>query len=417
MTDFEARRAHLPEAFVREVRARTDLARLIGQDVTLRRHGREYIGLCPFHQERTPSFTVVADRGFYHCFGCGANGDAIRYLEETRGLEFRDAVAELAARAGLPMPDGTPLVAPTTPTGVAAGAPGPARTAGATPAPPPPDRADHVARRERDRARAYELWRAGAALPGTPADVYLGLRGLRPETTATLSGLRFHPAVPYWWMPPASADDAPRARDARPELLGRWPAMLAAIVGPDGRFQAVHRTWIADNGRSKRLVVDPVTGGALPAKKVQGPAGGGCIRLRPLPAGQTVLGAAEGIETAASVIQALDGPGAVVWALYSLGNLCGGGLGQGARHPDRPGRRLPSRAPDPERPGWLPPEGVADVTWWADGDSKDPRAHEPMLRRAAARFAARGVTMRIARPPEGRDWNDVLRDGGASEVA
>ncbi len=91
-------------SFLDELRSRISLVDLIGRKVALKRAGREWKGLCPFHKEKTPSFHVVEDKGFYHCFGCGAHGDAIRWLEETENLSFAEAVRELAGRAGLPLP-------------------------------------------------------------------------------------------------------------------------------------------------------------------------------------------------------------------------------------------------------------------------------------------------------------------------
>lgn len=86
---------------VAAVRAATDLAALIGERVGLRRQGRRMVGLCPFHAERTPSFAVDAGSGFYHCFGCGASGDAISFVRATEQLDFQEAVERLAARAGI----------------------------------------------------------------------------------------------------------------------------------------------------------------------------------------------------------------------------------------------------------------------------------------------------------------------------
>src|SRR5256885_129965 len=87
-----------------ELRARTTLSTVIMPSVKLIRAGREWKACCPFHNEKTPSFTVNDDKGFYHCFGCGAHGDAIRYLTDQRGMPFVDAVKELAAKAGMEVP-------------------------------------------------------------------------------------------------------------------------------------------------------------------------------------------------------------------------------------------------------------------------------------------------------------------------
>ena len=94
----------LSTACLDELRARTTLSSVITPSVKLIRAGREWKACCPFHNEKTPSFTVNDDKGFYHCFGCGAHGDAIRFLTDHRGMPFMDAVKELAAKAGMDVP-------------------------------------------------------------------------------------------------------------------------------------------------------------------------------------------------------------------------------------------------------------------------------------------------------------------------
>jgi DNA primase len=94
----------LSPQFLDEVRARTSLSAVIGRTVKLQKAGREWKACCPFHKEKTPSFTVNDEKGFYHCFGCGAHGDAIRFLTDARGLPFMEAVKELAEAAGLEVP-------------------------------------------------------------------------------------------------------------------------------------------------------------------------------------------------------------------------------------------------------------------------------------------------------------------------
>lgn len=98
----------LTPAWLDELRARTLLSALIGKSTKLQRAGREWKACCPFHDEKTPSFTVNDDKGFYHCFGCGAHGDAIRWMTEQRGLPFMDAVKELASAAGMDVPQADP---------------------------------------------------------------------------------------------------------------------------------------------------------------------------------------------------------------------------------------------------------------------------------------------------------------------
>jgi len=94
----------LSPQFLDELRTRTTLSALVGKSVKLQRSGNEHKACCPFHTEKTPSFWVNDDKGFYHCFGCGAHGDAIRWMTDQRGLPFIDAVKELAAAAGMEMP-------------------------------------------------------------------------------------------------------------------------------------------------------------------------------------------------------------------------------------------------------------------------------------------------------------------------
>ena len=89
---------------IQRIKDATDLAALVGQAVKLRRQGSAWVGLCPFHSERSPSFQVVAERGFYHCFGCGKHGDAFTWLMEREGLAFPEAMEQLAQAAGIEVP-------------------------------------------------------------------------------------------------------------------------------------------------------------------------------------------------------------------------------------------------------------------------------------------------------------------------
>ncbi|MGO3296991.1 DNA primase [Marinobacter sp.] len=94
----------IPQRFVEDLLDRVDLAELIGSRITLKKAGANYKACCPFHDEKTPSFNVRPDKGFYHCFGCGVHGDAISFIREFEGLGFTEAVEELARRAGLEVP-------------------------------------------------------------------------------------------------------------------------------------------------------------------------------------------------------------------------------------------------------------------------------------------------------------------------
>ncbi|KRG64183.1 DNA primase [Stenotrophomonas humi] len=96
--------ARLPDAFIDDLLARTDIVEVVGTRVPLKRQGKEYSARCPFHDERSASFTVSPTKQFYHCFGCGAHGTAISFLMNYDRLEFLDAVDELAKRAGMEIP-------------------------------------------------------------------------------------------------------------------------------------------------------------------------------------------------------------------------------------------------------------------------------------------------------------------------
>ena len=149
-----------------ELRARTVLSAVILPSVKLVRAGREWKGCCPFHNEKTPSFTVNDEKGFFHCFGCSAHGDAIRFLTDHRGLAFMDAVKELAAKAGMEVP---------------------------APDPKAKERSDRAASLT-DGMAAVAKWYAEqlAGLNGAGARDYLKLRGI-DQSTIQRFGLGFAP--------------------------------------------------------------------------------------------------------------------------------------------------------------------------------------------------------------------------------
>jgi DNA primase len=94
----------IPESFIEELLGRADIVELIERHIPLKRNGREFQACCPFHDEKTPSFTVSPQKQFYHCFGCGAHGTAISFLMNYEGLEFVDAIEELARQLGMTVP-------------------------------------------------------------------------------------------------------------------------------------------------------------------------------------------------------------------------------------------------------------------------------------------------------------------------
>jgi len=97
--------ARFPESFIEQVGEATDMVDLVSEYVTLKKSGRNYLGLCPFHQEKTPSFSVSPGKQLYYCFGCHAGGGAFQFAMEIEGIEFPEAVELLADRAGIPLPE------------------------------------------------------------------------------------------------------------------------------------------------------------------------------------------------------------------------------------------------------------------------------------------------------------------------
>ena len=94
----------IPQGFIQDLLQRVDVVEVVGRYVQLKKTGANFSGLCPFHSEKSPSFTVSPTKQFYHCFGCGKNGDAIRFLMEHNGMSFVEAVQDLAQQHGLQVP-------------------------------------------------------------------------------------------------------------------------------------------------------------------------------------------------------------------------------------------------------------------------------------------------------------------------
>ena len=93
--------ALFPQTFIDDLRLQADIVQVIQEYVSLKKAGTSYKGLCPFHSEKSPSFTVNRDKGFFHCFGCGAGGDVFKFLELQEKLGFQDAIRHLAQKFGL----------------------------------------------------------------------------------------------------------------------------------------------------------------------------------------------------------------------------------------------------------------------------------------------------------------------------
>lgn len=94
----------IEQHLIDDVLARTDMVALVGRFVELKRAGSQFVGLCPFHKEKSPSFKVHPAKQFFHCFGCKKSGNAITFLREIKHLSFPDAVRELAANANIHIP-------------------------------------------------------------------------------------------------------------------------------------------------------------------------------------------------------------------------------------------------------------------------------------------------------------------------
>src|SRR5512140_676780 len=95
----------IPEHIIDQVRSQADIVDVIGEHVKLKRTNKNYLGLCPFHNEKTPSFNVNPERGIYKCFGCGKAGNVITFVEEHMHMGFVDAVKHLARRSGIEIPE------------------------------------------------------------------------------------------------------------------------------------------------------------------------------------------------------------------------------------------------------------------------------------------------------------------------
>jgi DNA primase len=188
------------------------IADVVGAALPLRRAGREFVSLCPFHPEKSPSFTVCPDKGFAHCFGCGWSGDQLDFLCQLHGTGLREAAAMLAggqvplANVRLPVPEAA-----------------------------------------RDRsALARVIWERAENAAGTPAEAYLAFRGISPPIPPDIRFLR----LPY-------------------ANLGPLPCMVAAIRNVEGEVTGLQRIWLARDGMGKAEVATPkkslgnVKGGAI----------------------------------------------------------------------------------------------------------------------------------------------------------
>ena len=267
MTD--PRLSRIPDDEIAAVRAQAGLVDTISRrGVKLTRKGREHIGLCPFHKEKTPSFTVNEDKGFYHCFGCAAHGDVITFVMGFAGCSFREAVEDLRGGSGPMSPEDVRRAAERQ------------RHAEAE-----RRRLDEQDARQRTGG-ALQIWRRAVPAPGTLVETYLRARGI---TIPIPPSLRYLAAAKH-----------------KPTGLV-LPAMVAGVQGVDGRVVAVHRTFLSRDGTAKAGVSEP--------RMSLGQVAGGAVRLAKANGRLCVC---EGIETALSVLQATGIP---TWAALSVTNM------------------------------------------------------------------------------------------------
>jgi hypothetical protein len=272
MTRPAGQSARIPETLIEEIRRALPIESVVARSVPLKRRGAWHTGLCPFHQEKSPSFSVHPARRTFHCFGCGAHGDVVAFVMRHDGCTFPEAVARCAAECGLSADLDTARAA-------APWARKP-RTAAS------PDLERQRDAEQRSRA-AWGMWDR-AQPPGDAVRAYLAGRHLAlPESALVV--LR-------------------EARLKHPDTGDALhPVMLARVDGPDGTFRAVHRTFLQrrDDGGVGKLA------GVENAKLTLGPLPGGAVRLFPA---APHLALAEGLETALAV-HALTG--LPVWACIS----------------------------------------------------------------------------------------------------
>ncbi|WP_178133767.1 CHC2 zinc finger domain-containing protein [Vineibacter terrae] len=351
------------------VRERLLPSEVIGRSVALKRKGRDFAGLCPFHVEKTPSFWVLNGKRFFHCFGCGSNGDVIDFVQRHYGRTFVEALELLEAESGLQRLS-TMTAAQRVELDEETRARRAAREAAAR------EEAERKARTVKGIARAVQ-----AIERGGPVDLYLRGRALVPPASYGIgdpdvnagwpTDLGYHPRV---WHPYAQA---------------HHPAMVAAIRGPDGALWAVHVTFLvlADRGAwLKAAFTDPswsklVFGSFARDSAVSDNRIGGCIRLGE-PAEAMTGG--EGIETTLSCMQ--------IWRRAGICFVSSGNM-----------------------PNVDLPFGCRDFIYGADKDVR--RQGERWAWRAAQRNSlARRVVVQVPRLLDLKcDFNDVVRRAAAME--
>ncbi|MEO1110491.1 MAG: CHC2 zinc finger domain-containing protein [Pseudomonadota bacterium] len=387
------------------IKDRNPISSVIGPYVTWDRAKTDagkgdFWACCPFHAEATPSFHCLDGEGTYKCFGCGASGDQIRFLQEYKQMSFVEAVEHLGGEAE---------AEPRSPEEIAA-----EKQKAEAKRRQQERYAEQRRREEIDKARM--IFGHGGRVAGTEGVDYLKGRGLMPLKFKL--PLRFNSHLKYWHSRPV-----PGRKDREFFVVFAGPAMLAPITGPKGEFLGVHITYIDPSRPGKKISFeDPVaerrTDGKpvlLVPKKIRGSKRNASIKLLQ-PEGFSRLVIGEGWETTLSVAVSEYGTEqfqkTAYWTSIDLQSM--GGKAKGAiAHPDRKNRagkpeRVPGPVPDMNDEKALQiPDQVTEVIRLGDGDS-DRFTAEQVMQRANARWDRPGRTQRTAWAPDGMDFNNVL---------
>lgn len=332
-------RERIDQDTIERARNARSLTSLVARRVKLLRAGRGWKGLCPFHKEKSPSFTVSDEKGFYHCFGCGAHGDAIRWLTDAEGLGFLDAVKSLL---GGDLPDARRAITPAE-----------------------RERLAEPSNYVESATAGRWIFRTSGPARGEIVERYLAARGLNPAFEPlpgfpAIDQLRFHPRCPVsaWKV---DADPA----DARLTA----PAMVVPIRDVDGAVWGVEVTWLSPDGRG-HAALPTVQGKPRPKRKIFGAVARNAAFLTPVERvngdNRTPLLVGEGFETTWSAAEQLGRPCRAVAAL-NLNNLQGGVIRlRGGAIP------LWKPQPDPDSPPFLLAQ-TGEVIVAVDADMKPLR--------------------------------------------
>ncbi|HEX2892273.1 CHC2 zinc finger domain-containing protein [Vineibacter terrae] len=336
---------------------------VIGRRVTLKKRAKDFVGLCPFHNEKTPSFWVVNRKRFFHCFGCGASGDVIDFVMRDAGRTFVEALELLESESGLQRYAAMPA-------GKRRELDDAARQRRAQ------DEADLRAEAERKARTMLGIWAAvRPVVPGGPVDIYLRGRSILPPASYGIGDARVNAGWPV--------DFGYHASLWHPYAHTRHPAMVTAIRSPAGELWAVHQTYLVQGDRGlwakaafrekgwAKLVLGTYARESVTSDgKI-----GGYIRLGP--EAPSMIGG-EGIETSLSAMQ--------IWRRSGLSFVGASNM----RNVDLP-------------------FGCRDFIYAADRDPQ--RQGERWSWRAAERNKlARRVGVHVPRLPDQKcDFNDVLQ--------